>query len=145
MNSSTPSDGPISSGITPLTEIQDYDASNSTMPSAKPTSEEIARKEWKYTGYRGFCDFVSSDDDFFVIRRFGALSARVILALQDQLSALESDLLTIDRQLSSKDCLDVHNGSFRRDRDTERWLLIQQIHSMLKEYSKSRKFNDGSG
>jgi hypothetical protein len=107
-----------------------------TSPATGPTLEEISRKEWKYTGYRGFCSFVSSDDDFFVLRRFGALGARVILALQDELTILESELLAMDRESSSRDCLDTHNGSFRRDRGGERSRLLQQIHKKLRDYSK---------
>lgn len=108
----------------------------STPTIERPGSAEIRSREWHYTGYRGFCSFMSSDNDLFILRRFGKLSARVLLALQDELGTLESELLAMDEYLGSKDFADIHNGSFRRDRGGERWFLIQQIHKKLKDYSK---------
>lgn len=65
--------------VLPLTEMQDI------------THEDRKKQPWKYIGYRGFCKFVASDDDFFVLRRFSTLSSRVLLALQDELSELETN------------------------------------------------------
>ena len=53
----------------------------------EPSQADIDRKPWKYTGYQSFSAFVASDNDFFVSRKFAALSARVLLGLQDQLRA----------------------------------------------------------
>src|SRR5690349_8772339 len=55
-------------------------------------SMEIQTKPWKYIGYPAFALWLSSDNDFFLIRRFDALNARVILMLQWEISVLESKL-----------------------------------------------------
>lgn len=38
-----------------------------------PSTEnmEAQKPPWKQIGYRGFCKFHVSDDDFFILRRFG--------------------------------------------------------------------------
>ena len=51
-----------------------------------PELENFAAKDrekqpWKYVGYREFCKFVVSDDDFFILRRFSNLSSRVLVGL----------------------------------------------------------------
>ena len=100
------------------------------------TQKEIEAAEWKYTGYRGFASFVSSDDDFFVLRKFGSLNARVILALQDEIVALEQDLAALDDHWSQKTGPDCHNGSFRDDLGSPRSeLLRKKIYGKLKDYS----------
>ena len=35
--------------------------------------EEIDVKPWKYIGYRGYVDFIASENDFYIMRRFAAL------------------------------------------------------------------------
>lgn len=101
-----------------------------------PTKEEIEAKEWKYTGYRGFSQFVSSDDDFFVIRRFGDLNTRVTLLLQDEISQLEQELADLDDSQVKKEGPDIHNGTFRGEIGSERWnLLRKEIYVKLKDYS----------
>lgn len=98
--------------------------------------EDVEAKEWKYTGYRGFSSFVSSDDDFFILRKFGSLNARVILALQDEICRLERDLTALDDECSQKTGPDYHNGSFRDDLGSPRSeLLIRKIYGKLKDYS----------
>ena len=52
------------------------------MASWEPSQTEIDQKPWKYVGYQSFSRFVASDNDFFILRRFGALSVQIILALQ---------------------------------------------------------------
>lgn len=99
-------------------------------------SSELNRKPWKYVGYRGFCEFVTSDNDFFVLRRFSELTARVLLALQDELSELESQLSILESQLSSISAPDVHNGSFREETSETRLNLIHEIDKKLRSYSQ---------
>ncbi len=102
----------------------------------QPNQDDVDRKAWKYAGYRSFCEFVSSDEDFFVLRRFGTLSARVLLDLQDQLARLEEKLEATEQQLRQRDIPDVHNGSFRRETQTERKEIISEAQRVLREYSK---------
>jgi hypothetical protein len=87
-----------------------------------------------YWGYPGYCRFLTSDNDFFYLRRFGFLHARVLLALQDHIAVLEDELDRIDQHAGRKDNVDRHNGSFRQD-DRNRSNLISEIHVKLKEYS----------
>ncbi|KAK7403419.1 hypothetical protein QQX98_010832 [Neonectria punicea] len=70
----------------------------SIAPDAPLSDYEIRKKPWKYIGYRGYSDFISSEDDFFVLRRFDVLNVRVALALQDELSVLEEDLSRLDNR-----------------------------------------------
>ena len=101
----------------------------------EPSQVEVGSKPWKYAGYRSFCGFVSSDEDFFVLRRFGALSARVLLNLQDQLARLEEELEAIEQKLRQRD-KNVHNGSFRGETDEKRKNIITEAQHVLREYSK---------
>ena len=102
----------------------------------EPSQYDVDQKPWKYAGYRSFCEFVSSDEDFFVLRRFGNLSARVLLDLQDQLARLEGELEEIEQQLRQRDAPDLHNGSFRQDSQTRRKEIILEAQRVLREYSK---------
>lgn len=44
-----------------------------------PLVDEKARKPWKYYGYQAYSEFIASEDDFFILRRFSTVSARVLL------------------------------------------------------------------
>ena len=106
------------------------------LPTAwKPSQDDIDEKPWKYIGYRSFSSFVASDNDFFVLRRFSALSARVLLGLQDQLSRLEENLNVLDNRAREKTAPDVHNGSFRHETQEDREDIICQAQRLLREYS----------
>jgi hypothetical protein len=114
-------------------------ASQIQQPREAPLSiEEVQTKPWKYIGYKTFSSWVGSDNDFFVIRRFDCLNARVILSLQWELSELERKLKKIDDRLSARNSPSVNNGSFRWD-DPERKNLIEDLYKKLKQYSKPFK------
>ena len=102
----------------------------------EPSKIEVDQKPWKYRGYQSFSKFVASDNDFFILRRFGALSAQVILALQDELSCLERDLEVIEKRHREKDAPDVHNGSFREETQQDRKQLLLDARPLLREYSR---------
>jgi len=102
----------------------------------EPTQDEIDRKPWKYTGYQSLSNFLSSDKDFFILRRFGALTARVLLKLQDCLVQLEERLDAIEQELRRKDAPDAHNGSFRQEAHEERRRVVDEAQRVLGEYSK---------
>jgi hypothetical protein len=103
-------------------------------PGLALSVKEVQKKPWKYIGYKVFSQWIGSDADFFVLRRFDSLNARVILALQWELCALERKLNELDIIHSAPDAPDVHNGSFKWD-DPDRTELIGNIHKKLKEYS----------
>lgn len=94
---------------------------------------------WKYVGYRILSRWLASDDAFFMVRRFGALNARVALSMQDEIVQLEEQLDTIDRALSRPDVdKSINNGSFRHDVSKERVKLVKEtIPEALTKYSQS--------
>lgn len=134
-------------------------------PSTQPTTEkltqaEIDEKSWyegiphslqpdirsslidehlsrKYLGYRSFARFAASDTDFFVLRRFDYLNARVLLTLQDQLSALEEELEALEANLMRKDAEDIDNGTLRPDPVPRRSELIALISEKTEKYSEN--------
>jgi Family of unknown function (DUF6594) len=100
------------------------------------TEFDVYDQPWKYKGYKHYSWFLASDDDFLIFRRFGTLNARVILAMQDGISAAEAKLKALDDEASLKNAPRRHNGSFRREEDQERKALITEIKEKLKEYSR---------
>ncbi len=100
----------------------------------EPTEQEIHQKPWKYIGYRGYADFIASDDDFFVLRRFDALNARVALMLQDEISELEEELDMADKGYSDRNAEDLHNGTFRGEQE-DRSVIVQTLAKKLRRYS----------
>ena len=63
------------------------------------------------------CKWAASDDDFFVLRRFGEVSAPVLLRLQDQIVDLEKQLQDTDKMCVENE---KDNGTFRYDQCEER-------------------------
>ena len=102
---------------------------------ALPSEKDIQDKPWKYKGYQAFSQVIASDNDFLVIRRFGTSNARVILALQDEVSQLEEQLASFEKVYSSKDYEDINNGSFREEPKPERAAITWALKAKLKEYS----------
>ena len=108
----------------------------SQTPVWQPSQADVDAKPWKYLGYRSFSAFVASDNDLFILRRFSALSARVLLGLQDRLSRLEEDLEMLEKTAREKDAPDNHNGSFRQETQEDRQDIICQAQRLLREYSQ---------
>lgn len=99
------------------------------------TEEDCEGQPWKYLGYRAFCKFGASEDDFFILRKFSTLTARVLLRLQDELSGLERELETLEEALMAKSAEDRHNGTFRRDVDARR-RIVDKIDKKLRAYNE---------
>jgi hypothetical protein len=99
------------------------------------TEKEIEEKPWKYIGYDGYASFIASEKDFYILRRFTSLNTRVALALQDQVVILEEQLKELDYGYSRRSAPDLHNGSFRCDRE-DRKALLEEIAHKLSQYSK---------
>lgn len=98
--------------------------------------EEVKKRPWKYIGYRTFTQWAASDNDFFVVRRFGALNTRVILKWQDDITRLEEELETLEKENSRVGGQVVNNGSFRHDTVPRRRQILMECYTKLKEYSK---------
>ncbi|GME26553.1 hypothetical protein BKCO1_3000201 [Neofusicoccum parvum] len=94
-------------------------------------------------GYRAFSSFLASDDDAFVIRKFGTLHVRTILMLQDEIVGLEDQLAAIDQrceeqQVDDRDDYLFHNGSFRGDRlwHKDRYEVMHRLVNLLDQYDR---------
>ncbi|KAF8246666.1 hypothetical protein K440DRAFT_326986 [Wilcoxina mikolae CBS 423.85] len=80
-------------------------------------------------GYRGLSNFLDSNREFLVFRRFGRLNVRNILYLQDELCELQE-------QLDRRDDFGGNGGATRRDeKDLERLELMNKCRSLLREYN----------
>ncbi|KAI9172619.1 hypothetical protein HJFPF1_02126 [Paramyrothecium foliicola] len=99
------------------------------------TMEDVLLKPWKYIGYQGYANFISSDDELLILRRFDKLNVRAMLALQDEISELEEDLSKLDTYYSAKATEDVHNGTFRDDVG-DRKSLMQRITPKILQYNE---------
>jgi hypothetical protein len=90
----------------------------------------------KHQGYPALANFIGSDKDFFIFRKFNVLSARSLLFLQDELSELEEQLNSIDIAESGRgDPRDLWNLSSRReDENLERKKLMRVLSVKIKEY-----------
>ena len=100
------------------------------------TKLDIEKKPWKYIGYRGYAEFISSDDDFYILRRFDKLNARLCLRLQDEICNLEERLDEVDREYSGRESEDVNNGTFRDDLE-DRAELLNLLSDKVERYSES--------
>ncbi|KAI2634134.1 hypothetical protein GGS26DRAFT_589978 [Hypomontagnella submonticulosa] len=99
----------------------------------QPSQDDIFREPWKYVGYRGYAQFISSDDDFLIFRQFQELSARTALRLQDKVSVLEARLMELDDSHSRKASDPVNNGTFRNKKD-DRETILDEIEAALGRY-----------
>jgi hypothetical protein len=102
----------------------------------QPTEDDISQMPWKYVGYRQYSEFLSSDEDLLIVRRFGVLNARVLLSLQDRVSELEDELEDFDDKHSRKGPEEYNNGSFRMDFE-DRKEILGEIATALSQYSKT--------
>ncbi|CZR68524.1 uncharacterized protein PAC_18423 [Phialocephala subalpina] len=115
------------------------DSSDSLMKESYPdyTDKDVLKAPWKYIGYRVFSKWIASDQSFFIVRRFGALQARVVLSLQDEIVRMEEELDSMDKAYSRKAVPKVvDNGSFRNDPWSERGGHIKKICEKLKYYNE---------
>jgi hypothetical protein len=82
---------------------------------------------------------MASDQAFFIVRRFGNLNTRVLLAMQDEIAALEEHLNFMDEEYSRRNYSDdVDNGTFRDEAFSDRRDLIQRVlPEKLAKYSTS--------
>jgi hypothetical protein len=81
-------------------------------------------------GYPQYSALIASYDPFFVFRSFRRLRARSISLKQNELCALEAQLVEVDRSEPSPFFL----GTCRGDRNPARAAILAQIDSKLGEY-----------
>jgi len=89
---------------------------------------------------------MASDQAFFILRRFGTLNTRVLLAMQDEIVELEDQLNLLDEEASRKESpYNLDNGTFRDDPFGDRRELVTKIlPEKLAKYSKHMQMLEGS-
>ncbi|KAK4112398.1 hypothetical protein N656DRAFT_709377 [Canariomyces notabilis] len=116
-----------------------------------PTEADIQLKPWKYIGYKGYAEFISSDDDFLILRRFDSLSARVALRLQDEINVLEEELERLDTIHSKPESTDFNNGTLRDDIAERAEILelaarkLRRYNEFLLQHSRMKKLTKAPG
>ncbi|KAI1325975.1 hypothetical protein F5Y16DRAFT_400845 [Xylariaceae sp. FL0255] len=106
--------------------------------SAEPTRDEIEKQPWKYVGYKRYAEFLASDDDLLIFRRFGTLNARIGLLLQDKITVLEQNLKHVDDACSDRNTEPINNGTFRDDVGKKKSLEIPEYEAKnVSYYSKT--------
>jgi hypothetical protein len=115
----------------------EYNMTVQAQLSPASLSSPKRRKPWKEIGYRGFSAFLASDNDFLVFRRFGAVNARLLLYLQDEIVILEQQLEELETLHAQDSAVDIHNGSFRQEALPQRRKLLDKLLVKVKEYSRS--------
>ena len=82
--------------------------------------------------------FMASSDDFFVLRKFGVLNARVALMMQDRIVQMSEELDREDRE-----CIQMgeNNGTMRKDPKPRRQEILEQLAWRLERYSVYIKNN----
>ncbi|KAL9107640.1 MAG: hypothetical protein Q9187_008398 [Circinaria calcarea] len=127
------------------------------MSSTRSSDIEAAKTPKEFLeGFSNFAEFIASDDDLSIYRRFRSLSARNLLYLQAELQVLEAQL----RDLDEKGKAEIDNGgnlgdkiellqvardweSFVRkaDHEDERQMkkmkMVIEIRRVMKEYQKA--------
>lgn len=83
---------------------------------------------------------MSSDNDFFVVRRFGEVGARVLLYMQDQIVKLEEQLQEEDDFCKSSPNYFADSGTFRGDPNSQRQEIMQELSVKLDKYRNNSQF-----
>lgn len=109
-------------------------------PNITITEDDRQNKAWKYMGYPRFSEWMDLSDDFFMLRRFGPLNARVLLYMQDHIVRKEQELQSIDEEVMNLPDTDFTcNNSFRAEclseKGRRREVIMQELIPMLKQYS----------
>lgn len=76
---------------------------------------------------------MASDDDFFIIRKFEKLGARVVLLLQNRISQLEDELHAEDVKCMQEG---GDSGTFNLDRQRRRREIMEELVWRLEHYRK---------
>lgn len=86
---------------------------------------------------------MASDDDFFIIRRFGITNARVILWMQNEIVKKERKLAELHKKMEERSETSLEgegmNDSFDWDTQNlpERRVLMRDLSALLLDYSQS--------
>lgn len=83
-------------------------------------------------GYPRFSALMAAHDGFLIFRRFSNLYTRLLLHAQDKVVQLEARLDRIDTDEQHP----LFLASTRRDRNTERQAIMEEIHEALITYGR---------
>lgn len=101
----------------------------------------------KFHSHATFADYLASDPELLIFRRFDLLNARALLYLQSELISLETQLLEFDQEdvndgsmdvmLAAK-CFETLSSRAANDlpREAERFELIRRIQDTTYRYSE---------
>ncbi|KAJ9605874.1 hypothetical protein H2200_009723 [Cladophialophora chaetospira] len=127
---------------------------------------EDEKRDWgfKFHGYPAFARWMGTSEDFFLLRRFSDLNARVLLSMQDEIMFLEERLQAIDKRhmdalfdkttqgklrqsildrtvpvdrTAQEQMKQSRNDTLRHDPDPERKQILKKLRTLLKEYNES--------
>jgi hypothetical protein len=99
-----------------------------------------------FHSYSTFADFIATDDELPIFRRFDRLNARNLLYLQGELIALEVQLQALDDEDAKNGSMDVMLSAKcwetlllraeEHPHETERMELIKKIRTVVRQYSR---------
>ncbi|KAI1388684.1 uncharacterized protein F4822DRAFT_403556 [Hypoxylon trugodes] len=116
-------------------QVDDERGAGEVRREGEPAENDIYRQPWKYVGYKGYSQFISSENDLLIFRQFRELSVRNALRLQDKISVLEAKLMELDDTHSRRESYPINNGTFRNKKD-DREAILDQIEVALNRYYK---------
>nr|KAK5443051.1 hypothetical protein LTR18_005728 [Exophiala xenobiotica] len=138
--------GSLSAKLAAARPVQSLVTVVSSQTSQQQTFSDDEKRKWgfKFSGYPAFARWMGTSEDFFLIRRFGDLNARVLLAMQDDIMQLEERLQAIDKRYedaffdkaTQKPLTPSRNDTLRCDPDPERKKILGKLKTMLKEYNE---------
>lgn len=136
--------GPVTApGIYQPELLSSTQQSNLIIPPVNGMNSADEKKKpdvaWKYEGYQEFSEWMASDDDLFVFRRFASINARVILWMQHQIAQKEQQLEVFQKKVIESPCQNGwRNDSFTWDARylTERDSLMHELSLLMMHYSE---------
>lgn len=99
------------------------------------TENDMRANAWHYFGYPTLSAYMSSSNDFFLLRRFSRASAHCLLYQQHEIAKRGKDLDAWDEL--ARGCKPDGSGasdSFEKDPIKERTEIIKELIPLLREY-----------
>jgi hypothetical protein len=92
-------------------------------------------------GYPAYCNYIATDNNALLFRRFGALNSRVLLSLQHDIEVQEQHLKDLDERCAGDTNTSAQLNSLSWDKDPqnpypERAAVLDRLQPLLQRYSK---------